>query len=29
VEANVSCLHVQFMDSFHDLSGLDEVWITK
>jgi hypothetical protein len=29
VVANASCMNVQFMDSFHDQSGLDEVWITK
>ena len=29
VVANTSCLHVQFMDSYHNNSGLDEVWITK
>lgn len=29
VVANQSCLNVQFMDSFHKLSGLDQVWITK
>ena len=29
VEANQSCLHVEFMDAYRRQEGLDPVWITK